>query len=127
MLHRTSSTVKTVLWDLSRINWFARASQDLHSGENCSFLALKQSCTCFTAPLWRLKRHCRVFLAHQLAYRSFKGPPQRWKQLSRSILILKHACTCFAAALSRLNRCCLHVLHRTSTVVKTAFSIFTGT
>ena len=71
-----------------------------------SFLSLKQACTCFTAPLRRLKWRCKVFPAHKHVCTSFTGLPQLRNLLFPSFLALKQAYTCFTAPPPRLKRLC---------------------
>ena len=81
----------------------------------------------------QLKRVCQVIPEHTQPCRSFTGPLQWLKLLSQSFLALKQASTCFSSTSSMVNSALsgqsstytgLHELHRTFTVVKTAFSIF---
>ena len=87
------------------INRLARASQDLHDGEN-SFLdrPWEQAYTCLKASPRRLKRCYQVFPAHKQACTTLIRPPQWGKLLSRSSLALNQASMCFTASPPGLKR-----------------------
>ena len=87
------------------INRLARASQDLHDGEN-SFLdrPWEQAYTCLKASPRRLKRCYQVFPAHEQACTTHIRPPQWGKLLSRSSLALNQASMCFTAPPPGLKR-----------------------
>ena len=143
-LHR----LKRLYGSFPDIKRFAQASQCFQSGFIGLSCLLNRLCTSFTGPPQWWKLLSNSFLLLKQAWTSFTGLPQRWKLLSRSSLAHKQAGTCFTAPPRRLKGLCqafpahkqactrfigrpqwwkllsrLHELHRSSTVVKTAFSI----
>ena len=94
-----------------------------------AFQAHKQACMCFTAPPWRLKRRCRVFPAYKQVCTSCTGPPQ-WLKLFLHLYWHFHrparaSQTLFGGENGFLGW--FPTTNTTSTVEKTAFSIFSGT